>query len=215
MNALPEDAWPNYSLGNDETSRVATRLGPEKATAMNMILMLLKGTPFTYYGEEIGMVDGASVSRYLDSYRTPMLWSAEANAGFTSATPWVPVNSDSQNVNVAKAEDTEDSILKIYREMTNLRENEAILFGDTNLKVQDNAFVLSRVKKGNPGYLFVSNFGENESVLDLSQMPNIAERGILSISAPKSELGIGSSIDLANVSVPPKVSYLVTFVPKF
>lgn len=212
MNALPADAWPNYCLGNHEESRAATRLGPEKATAMNMILMLLKGTVFTYYGEEIGMVDSTTTAY---KQQTPMQWSADANAGFSSATPWAPVNSDYQEVNVAKAEETEDSILKIYRQMTNLREDEAILFGDTNLKVQDNNFVLSRVKKGNPGYLFVANFGESESTLDLSQMPNIAERGILSISAPKSELAIGSNIDLANVSVPPKVSFLITFVPKF
>ena len=213
MNALPADAWPNYCLGNHEQSRAATRLGPEKATAMNMILMLLKGTPFTYYGEEIGMVDGTSANA--DKYRTPMQWSGDANAGFSSANPWIPLNSDYQEVNVAKAEETEDSILKIYRQMTNLREDEAILFGDTNFKVQDNTFVLSRVKKGNPGYLFVSNFGESESTLDLSKMPNIAERGILSISAPKSTLAVGSNIDLANVSVPPKVSFLITFVPKF
>ena len=97
---------------------------------MNMILMLLQGTPLTYYGEEIGMVNGNG-----NKPDTLMQWS-----------------------DVAQAEDTENSALKIYREMTNLREDEAILFGDTNIFVQEDTFVLSRVKKGNPGYLLVSNF---------------------------------------------------------
>lgn len=207
MEALPDSAWPNFCLGNQDNPRVASRIGSEKATALNMILMLLQGTPFTYYGEEIGMVEGIT---------TPMQWSAEANAGFSSGTPWLAVNSDYEDVNVAKAEDTEDSNLKIYREMTNLREDEAILFGATNIFVQDNTFVLSRVKKGNPGYLLISNFGDSQSTLNLKDVvPNIADRGILSISAPKSEVGIGSNIDLANVAVPQGVTFLVTFVPKF
>jgi glycosidase len=50
---------------------------------MNMIYMLLPATPITYYGDEIGMVDGVSSSQTdrRDPYRTPMQWSGEANAG--------------------------------------------------------------------------------------------------------------------------------------
>ena len=146
---LPTNAWPNYCLGNLDSSRVASRLGSSRVKAMNMILMLLQGTPLTYYGEEIGMVDAA---------RAPMQWSADAQAGFTDgSSSWLSVNEGYKDVNVLKAEETENSALKIYREMTNLREDEAILFGKTNIFVQEDTFVLSRVKKGNPGYLLVSN----------------------------------------------------------
>jgi glycosidase len=49
---------------------------------MNMIYMLLPGTPITYYGEEIGMSDGvASGSDPREAYRTPMQWSDGSNAG--------------------------------------------------------------------------------------------------------------------------------------
>jgi len=80
---LPSWAWPNFQLGNHDVSRVASRLGSDLVDAMNMIYMLLPGTPITYYGEEIGMVDGvmASHTDRRDPYITPMQWSSEPNAG--------------------------------------------------------------------------------------------------------------------------------------
>lgn len=49
---------------------------------MNMIYMLLPGTPITYYGEEIGMDDGkATGSDVREAFRTPMQWSDGSNAG--------------------------------------------------------------------------------------------------------------------------------------
>ena len=84
LDGLPSWAWPNFQLGNHDRSRVASRLGPELVDAMNMIYMLLPGTPITYNGEELGMVDGVSnppPADKRDLYRTPMQWSAETNAG--------------------------------------------------------------------------------------------------------------------------------------
>ena len=185
---MPADAWPNYSLGNRNNDRVANRLSTSRVNAMNMILMLLQGTPLTYYGEEIGMVNGNG-----NKPDTSMQWS-----------------------DVAQAEDTENSALKIYREMTNLREDEAILFGDTNMFVQDNTFVLSRVKKGNPGYLLISNFDiQSATTLNLKALPNIADRGIVTIGDQTSDLTVDSNVDLSDITIPPNASILVTFVPKF
>jgi len=80
---LPDWAWPNFQLGNHDVGRVASRLGSDLVDAMNMIYMLLPGTPITYYGEELGMVDAklASPTDKRDPARTPMQWSKEANAG--------------------------------------------------------------------------------------------------------------------------------------
>ena len=58
-------------------------MGSELVDAMNMIYMLLPGTPVTYYGEELGMVDAnlALPTDKRNPARTPMQWSKEANAG--------------------------------------------------------------------------------------------------------------------------------------
>lgn len=54
---LPPDAWPNWVLGNHDTSRVATRVGDAQARVAAMLLLTLRGTPTIYYGEELGMRD--------------------------------------------------------------------------------------------------------------------------------------------------------------
>ena len=55
--ALPTGAWPNWALGNHDVSRVASRLGLQQARVAAMLLLTLRGTPFLYYGDEIGMED--------------------------------------------------------------------------------------------------------------------------------------------------------------
>lgn len=59
-------AWPNFNLGNHDKPRVGKRLGHALVDAFNMIMLLLPGTPVTYYGDEIGMIDykGTIPSRY-------------------------------------------------------------------------------------------------------------------------------------------------------
>jgi alpha-glucosidase len=54
---LPEGGWPNWVLGNHDQSRVASRIGPERARLAQMLLLTLRGTPTVYYGDEIGMHD--------------------------------------------------------------------------------------------------------------------------------------------------------------
>jgi glycosidase len=83
IDGVPSWAWPNFQLGNHDNGRVASRFGPELVDAMNMVYMLLPGTPITYYGEELGMVDGVleSPNDKRDPERTPMQWSEEAHAG--------------------------------------------------------------------------------------------------------------------------------------
>ena len=57
LAVLPHGAWPNWVLGNHDTPRVASRLGPAQARVAAMLLLTLPGTPVLYYGDEIGMTD--------------------------------------------------------------------------------------------------------------------------------------------------------------
>ena len=146
---------------------------------MNMILMLLQGTPLTLYGEEIGMLNNKDM----------ML-------------AWANVENNSH--------------LQVYKELAKLRESETILFGDTQIEVEsENVFILSRVKKGNPGYLLIVNFGDQKANVAVNGFNNMAERGILTLGIPKSESESGAAIDMTTIDIEPHSSYLITFVPKF
>ena len=102
--ALPNGGWPNWVLGNHDQPRLTSRVGVQQARVAAMLLLTLRGTPTIYYGDEIGMRDVAipfdevqdpqglnmpdkNLSR--DPARTPMQWSAEDAAGFTTGKPWL------------------------------------------------------------------------------------------------------------------------------
>ena len=143
---LPSYAWPNWVLGNHDKSRVATRVGPAQARVAAMLLLTLRGTPTMYYGDEIGMHDvpipveqvqdpfeknvpGLGLGR--DPERTPMQWSNDEQAGFTTGNPWLPIAGDHQTINVALERDSPTSILTLYRRLIELRRAEqALSVGD-------------------------------------------------------------------------------------
>jgi alpha-glucosidase len=108
---LPQNAWPNWVLGNHDRERLASpdRVGGRRARLAQMLLLTLRGTPTMYYGDEIGMLPGdiapeqyqdpaalnePGVAHNRDRERTPMQWDASLNAGFSSGDPWLPVNAD-------------------------------------------------------------------------------------------------------------------------
>jgi alpha-glucosidase len=140
--ALPEGGWPNWVLGNHDQHRIASRVGPAQARVAAMLLLTLRGTPTLYYGDEIGMQDvpippervqdpfeknvpGMGLGR--DPERTPMQWSAEPNAGFTTGEPWLPVAEDFREVNVEAAKHDPRSILALNRRLLALRRAELAL----------------------------------------------------------------------------------------
>ncbi len=133
---LPAGAWPNWVLGNHDRPRVASRVGQEQARVAAMLLLTLRGTPTLYYGDEIGMhqvpiapdrvrdpfeknVPGIGMGR--DGCRTPMQWNATPHAGFSTATPWLPVADDFAHENVVNLAADDRSILSLYKALIGLR----------------------------------------------------------------------------------------------
>jgi len=139
-SALSEDAWPTQVLNNHDRVRTATRYrapdNDERLKVAAAMLLTLRGTPFLYYGEEIGMRD-INVSRAeiqdpigrrywpfnkgRDGCRSPMQWSPARNAGFSSADPWLKIHPGFPERNVDLQKDDPDSLLNFYRKMLDLR----------------------------------------------------------------------------------------------
>lgn len=131
---LPEGAWPIWTGSNHDVSRLATRWAggdPARVRCALLILLTLRGTPFLYQGDEIGLTDGpieksdlrdAVGIRYWpyykgrDAARTPMPWSSAPGGGFSGAgvRTWLPM-ADPPQCNVADQHDDPDSVLAFTR----------------------------------------------------------------------------------------------------
>ncbi len=119
-NLLSDEFIPNYVMGNHDSPRLSSRIGKENIRCAALLMLTLRGIPTIYYGEELGMEDveipeyewvdpdkrfinGRFVTR--DPERTPMPWTGEENAGFSSHLPWLRINNDYQSVNVQSEKD--------------------------------------------------------------------------------------------------------------
>ncbi|MBN1944446.1 MAG: DUF3459 domain-containing protein [Bradymonadales bacterium] len=113
-------------LSNHDIDRLAQRLPQQwMQRAAASLLMTLPGTPYIYYGDELGMGQGTGGGD--EAKRTPMPWDGSTQAGFTSGQPWYSLSSghESRNVSVELA-DT-DSLLNHYRTLIRLRKGHASL----------------------------------------------------------------------------------------
>lgn len=139
--------WPAYTLSNHDVPRHMGRLGGHlfygygrhawaRARVAAAFLLTVRGTPFLYYGEELGMTNRWWPRREIcdpmgrpwwplyqgrDAARTPMLWNGNPGAGFSSAKPWLPVDPDAEALNVEAARAHPGSLWNFYRAILALR----------------------------------------------------------------------------------------------
>ncbi len=136
LQDMPDFNFATFLTNHDQNRTMSVfngNLGKAKAAAT--LLLTSPGTPFIYYGEEIGM-QGKKPD---EDIRLPMQWSADANAGFTTAMPWRAPASDYQQVNVALENEDSASLLNYYRTLTKLRlEHPALNGGEISLMETDN-----------------------------------------------------------------------------
>ena len=168
--------WPTVVLSNHDQPRHVSRLlaspggaGSDHdalAKAAAVLLLTTRGTPFLYYGEEIGMDDVAiPLDESVDppsswvgpdfpwwdrsQSRTPLPWSSEAGAGFSTGQPWLRLGPDAATRNIAAQSSDPDSILACYRRLLGARASLASLQdGTTELIAVGQRNVLAYVRRG-------------------------------------------------------------------
>jgi len=102
-----------------------------------------------------------------DNSRTPMQWSAEEGAGFTTGTPWLKLNPNYKEINVAAAEQDENSILHYYKKMIKLRKSdELFIYGKYELILPDDeqVYVYTREWNGEKAVIIVNMFGREAQI---------------------------------------------------
>ena len=200
--------WNSLFWNNHDLPRVLSIWGDtgqyrdKSAKALAILLHLMRGTPYIYQGEEIGMTNypfeqleqlddieslnyaqealekGEDLQGIMDSIRvigrdnarTPMQWSADAQAGFSSADQtWLPVNPNYPTINVAAALADKDSIFYTYQRLVALRkEADWLIDGDFELiDTAEKVFAYKRTT-ADQSYLIVVNLSNQKQDFQLS-----------------------------------------------
>ena len=167
----PAPVQPTYVLENHDRSRLLDRVGGDesKARTLAVLLCTLRGVPFIYQGQELGLANTrlplstardpihrtffswlpeVVVNRLpdllnRDAVRTPIPWTRGPNAGFTTpeAEPWLPLGPDAATRNVEAQTGQDASILELYRALLTLRrERPALHRGSLELVAADPAW---------------------------------------------------------------------------
>jgi alpha-glucosidase len=129
----PVEAWPTWVLSNHDVKRHRTRYGSlARARAAAVLLLTLRGTPFLYAGEELGLLDAEVPEERVvdpggrDGCRAPFPWDASSSHGW-SAEPWLPWPPELEERNLEAQRDRRDSVLHLYRRLIGLRRSSTAL----------------------------------------------------------------------------------------
>jgi alpha-glucosidase len=173
FNAIPEQAWPDWVIGGHDKHRIASKLGPEQTRVLAMLLLTLKGTPFLYAGDELGMervpippdritdpfeklVPGYDLNR--DPERVPMRWDASNNGGFSEGEPWLPMGPAVAEQNVVVLQGDDRSLLWLFKRLIALRRNAPALATGAYIPLRSqNDIVAYKRAKGDDSYLIALN----------------------------------------------------------
>jgi alpha-glucosidase len=163
FEALAADtAWPAWFLSNHDNPRIASRYnhdgsGPIRARAVALMLYALRGTPFVYQGEELGLPD-ADIPRERvvdvdgrDPERAPIPWqppsTAGPGAGFTTGEPWLPPIADAERLCVERQVADPRSTLSLVRRLAALRAATSALQTGTQRTLDAGPDVLAWVRE--------------------------------------------------------------------
>ncbi|MBH0158380.1 alpha-glucosidase [Fictibacillus sp. 5RED26] len=100
-----------------------------------------------------------------DNSRTPMQWSSDVNAGFTTGTPWMKVNPNFAEINVEKQEQDEHSILSFYKKMIALKKkNEVFTYGVYDLILEEDEQIYAYTRTlGEEKIVVITNLSKTEA----------------------------------------------------
>lgn len=227
---LPQDSWPSWAFSNHDVYRAVSRLNrgegrnPRFAKLLIAILCSLKGTPFIYQGEELGLPEADLEFEDLldhwaiftwpewkgrDGARTPMPWRDELGSGFTTADQktWLPIPDEHRAICAGNQDMDPDSPLQFTRAFLKWRKEQLPLIkGEIEFLDTQDIKILAFVRKTeNEKILCVFNLGPEDKALDTKLK---TERLTFSLSEDQSGL-----LDTDSVKLPAFGIYFGKILP--
>ena len=166
----PRRAWPTWVLSNHDNPRHRTRYGSEaRARAAAVLLLTLRGTPFVYAGEELGLEDAeVPPERQVDpggrdGARAPIPWDATPSHGWPGGDPWLPWPPEAERRNVDSSRAEPGSVLHLYHRLLGARRaSPALRLGSWSaLPSPPAVLAYERVEQGDHRIVVV-NYGHDE-----------------------------------------------------
>ncbi|HEY5716155.1 MAG TPA: alpha-glucosidase [Psychromonas sp.] len=232
---LADCGWNSLFWNNHDLPRVVSKFGDpgryrvESAKMLATALHFLKGTPYIYQGEEIGMTnvqfdsiddyqDIESLNLYKerteagvsheemmqgiyengrDNARTPMQWDKTMNAGFSKAQPWLKVNPNYSEINVASALSDPDSVFYHYQQLIQLRKLQPVMvYGDYQALFAEHKKVFAYQRTlGRKQIVVINNFTAEPLSLQLdAALQELKGSCLISNYAPRDELSAQLSL---------------------
>ncbi|MEA3075992.1 MAG: alpha-glucosidase [Actinomycetota bacterium] len=171
----PKGAWASWVISNHDQPRHRTRYGSEaRARAAAVLLLTLRGTPFLYAGEELGLEDAVVPADRVhdpggrDGCRAPIPWTIGPGHGWATADPWLPWPPEPDERS-AEAEAADDgSVLALYRRLLRARRaSEALTIGDFGwLPSPDGVIAYRRHTDGDERIVMVNFTGSAQSLAE-------------------------------------------------
>lgn len=197
-------------LGNHDLKRLFSRLGKSWAAAKlaATLLLTLPGTPFLYYGDELGL--GNSTDAGDLSKRAPMQWENNTKAGFSSGIPWTRLAGQQEQISVQVQDKDPQSLLSWYRQVIRIRNSSlALRYGDMTLLSLDptsanSALAYLRTYQGKPT-LVILNFSDSQEVKPVLTLdPSLLQRvvGKQQDSLSKQEISLTAGTTPGTLTLP-------------
>ncbi len=168
-------AWPTWVVSNHDFSRQRTRFGggEDRARAAAVLLLGLRGTPFMYMGEELGLED-ADVPEEArvdpggrDGCRAPIPWEVESPHGWQKE-PWLPFSPKPAERSWQAQRSDPDSVLHFYRRLlVHRRQSPALWSGSFEWLPTDEHLLAWRRGTDSDERVVIISFADEQRTIDL------------------------------------------------
>ncbi|XP_033030177.1 4F2 cell-surface antigen heavy chain isoform X2 [Lacerta agilis] len=181
------DKWPSWSVGRPDVGHLASPMGEPLLRLFHLLLYTLPGTPFTDYGDEIGLRDLPGQPAASSVIR--MQWDNSANFGFSKANQQ-QVNTAASNVTVQSQNSDPNSVLSFFKQLSELRGKERSLLHGEYTEAETNnpsVFAYLRVWDQNKRYLVVLNFAPRDQTVSIVTTPPLPDEVTVELSTQPTE----------------------------
>lgn len=177
LEQIKDKGYISVVTGNHDLPRIGFERDEEDLKTVFAFVLALPGVPLIYYGDEIGMkyekIKNKDGGYCRTGSRTPMQWSDEKNAGFstTDGETYLPIYDSYKDINVKKQEQEENSLINEVKKLVDIKRNHPELFacGNTFELVSEDYPLVFKRTNGKEALICAVNPSEREYTLDMKE----------------------------------------------